>query len=110
MRSAVEAFKLANGLFVIPIMMAYAPLLLTGGNGWLDVFGAAGITLALVVTIAMSVERYLFTHMTKLMVLLSVTAAVLLVLPSTWSRACGLLVCLLVLALNYRAHRRSQSL
>ena len=72
--------------------------------------GAAGITLALVVTIAMSVERYLFTHMTKLMVMLSVTAAVLLVLPSTWSRACGLLVCLLVLALNYSAHRRSQSL
>ena len=110
MRSAVEAFKLANGLFVIPIMMAYAPLLLTGGNGWVDVLGASVITLALVVTIAMSVERYMFTHMSKTLVVLGVFAAVLLVTPSMWSRGLGLLVCLMVLMLNYVAHRRSQSL
>ena len=58
----------------------------------------------------MSVEQYMFTHMTKPMVALGVLSAVLLVMPFVWSRGFGLLLCLLVLALNYIAHRRSQSL
>ncbi|HCD28577.1 MAG TPA: transporter, partial [Gammaproteobacteria bacterium] len=40
MRSAVEAFKLANGLFVIPLMMAYTPLLYGVDAGWGDVLWA----------------------------------------------------------------------
>ena len=34
MSAAVSALKLANGLFGIPLMMAYSPLLLTDAQGW----------------------------------------------------------------------------
>ena len=40
MRSAVEAVKLASGLFIIPLMMAYA-LLLSTEFGWGGVLLAA---------------------------------------------------------------------
>ena len=108
MRSAMEAFKLANGLFVIPLMMAYAPLLLIGGQNWLDVLGASAITLALVVSIAISIERFLFTHVSKSLAIVGIAATLLLVTPFTWSRWLGLATCLLVVTVNYIASRRSQ--
>ncbi len=105
MKSAIEAFKLANGLFVIPLMMAYAPLLLVEGHTWLDVLGASAITLALVLAIAMTVERYLFTHLSRGLAMVSAVAALLLVAPSNWSRGLGLAACLVVLVVNYAASR-----
>ena len=41
MKTAVEAFKLSNGLFVIPFLMAYTPLLFVDELAWFDVAGAA---------------------------------------------------------------------
>ena len=105
MRSAVEAFKLANALFVIPLMMAYAPLLLDGNNSWFDVLGASAVTLALIVTIAITIERYFFTQVSTGLVIVSAAAAVLLLVPFDWSRWLGLAACLIVLTLNYLASR-----
>jgi TRAP transporter 4TM/12TM fusion protein len=101
MRAAVEAFKLAGGLFVIPLMMAFTPLLLTAERGWFDVLPAAGVTLCMVLAIAMTVERYLFDHLPKALVLLSGLSAALLLWPSTWSRSLGVLICLSVVAMNF---------
>ncbi len=107
MKSAIEAFKLANGLFVIPLMMAYTPLLLAGEHGWQDVLSASAITLALVLSIAMSIERYLFTRLGAALSVLSALAAVALVIPSGWSRGLGLTACVILVALNYLASRRA---
>lgn len=106
MRAAVEAFKLAGGLFVIPLMMAFTPLLLTSQRSWFDVLPAAGVTLCMVLAIAMTVERYLFDHLPKAQVLLSGLSAGLLLWPATWSRSIGVLICLSVVAMNFVHSRR----
>ena len=105
MRSAVEAFKLASGLFVIPLMMAYTPLLLDGVNGWGDVLFAALLTLSLIVTIAMLSERFLFDVVTLPYVLVGLVAIGLLLVPQTWVRIVGIAVVLALILLNYRASR-----
>ncbi len=110
MQSALSAFKLANGLFVIPIMMAYAPLLLTGDNTWLDVLGASAVTLALIVTIAMLFERYLFARLNVGLLALSGVTAALLVVPVDWSRWLGLGLFAVIVALNYQSSRQPQNM
>ncbi len=107
MSAAVEAFKLANGLFVIPLMMAYSTLLLAGENGWGDVLEAAGITLALILMIAMTVERYLFTAMPKAWLPVCVISVILLLVPFGPVRWGGVLLALVVLAFNFQASRRA---
>ena len=39
MGAAIEAVKLAKGLFLVPLMMVYSPLLLTADNSWGQVLG-----------------------------------------------------------------------
>lgn len=90
MRSAVEAFKLANGLFVIPLMMAYTPLLLSPENDWRDVVYAGLVTLAMVVTIAMLSERFLFKAIAVPGVVVGLVAIVCLLLPHDGVRLLGI--------------------
>ena len=54
----LSALKLANGLFVIPLMMAYSPLLLTPDQGWPVVLLAGAVTLLLIVVLAMALEGF----------------------------------------------------
>lgn len=107
MASAVEAFKLANGLFVIPLMMAYAPLLLTPDVGWMEVAVSALVTLGLVVAIAMASERFLFVALGGWWVLASVVGAVMLLVPHWGLRSVGLLLVTAVVVRNYLTARSS---
>ncbi len=103
MRSAIEAFKLANGLFVIPLMMAYSTLLLTGDNGWFDVLTAGCVTLALIVCLAVSIQRYLFVELGTIWFWVAVVSAVCLVLPNTLTRIVGGVGCVAVVLANFIA-------
>ncbi len=106
MRSAIEAFKLANGLFVIPLMMAYTPLLLANENTWFDVLFAGLVALGMVVTIAMLSERFLFSTLGKLSFSLGLVAIVCLLVPYDPVRMVGmLLVIALVLANGFAARQ-----
>lgn len=106
MRSAIEAFKLANGLFVIPLMMAYAPLLLTGENGWPQVLFAGVVTLGMVVTIAMLNERFLFAPLNKVGFVIGLSAIVLLLIPYDLSRIVGLVIVVALVVWNSRLAKR----
>jgi len=103
--SAVTAFKLAGGLFVIPLMMAYSSLLLVDGRSWSAVLGAAGITLAVIIATASAVERYLFGPLSRTQALMCWVAAGCLLYPDQYSRAIGLVMCAVVMIVNYRASR-----
>ena len=102
MRSAVEAFRLASGLFVIPLMMAYSPLLLTGQNSWPDVLLAGLVTLALIVAIAMVTTRFLFTQVGKWQLGLAGLSIVILIYPSIAGRVAAVGLVMIVALLNYR--------
>lgn len=92
MGSAVEAVKLASGLFIIPLMMAYSPLLLSAEFGWAGVLLSAVVTGLLMLMLAMLLQQYLFRPVTPGGRTIALLAAALLVYPSTVSRAVGAVV------------------
>ena len=92
MGSAVEAVKLASGLFIIPLMMAYSPLLLGAEFGWTGVLLSAVVTGLLMLMLAMLLQQYLFRPVTSGGRAIALLAAALLVYPSTASRAVGAVV------------------
>ena len=102
MASAVEAVKLASGLFVIPLMMAFSPLLLSAEYGWSGVLLSAGVTGLLMLMLIMALQRYLFAPVTGAMRIAAVLAAALLVYPDLWSRWVGALLALALLISNRR--------
>jgi len=106
MRSAVEAFRLANGLFVIPLMMAYTPLLLGAGNDWGDVALAAGLTLTVIILLAAVSERFLFGAMRAAWIPVGLAAIALLLYPSNIVRGIGFLTAFVVIAVNYVSARK----
>ena len=63
MKSSVEAFKLAAGLFVIPLMMAYSGLINTSGETFEFILSAL-MTLAIIVAMALGIEGYLLRKLT----------------------------------------------
>ncbi|WP_394205197.1 TRAP transporter permease [Shewanella waksmanii] len=64
MKSSVEAFKLAGGLFIIPIMMAYTNLLNPEATTMEFVFAIVQ-TGAIILAIAIAIEGYLLQSLTK---------------------------------------------
>ncbi len=63
MRSSIEAFKLAAGLFIIPLMMAYSGLIIIDDH-WLDFVLAIVRTIAIIVAMAMVIEGYFLKPLT----------------------------------------------
>jgi len=102
MRSAVEAVKLASGLFVIPLMMAFSPLLLSTEFGWSGVLVGALVTGLLMLMLVMVLQQFLFAPVSWLARMAALSAAMLLVYPSTLSRAVGALLAFGVMVVNYR--------
>lgn len=107
MASAVSALKLANGLFVIPLMMAYSPLLLTDAQGWPVVLVAGAVTLLLIVVLAMALEGFLWTTVPKYLRVAALVCAGLLVWPDTLVRSLGAVLALFLFAVNWLQARRS---
>ena len=105
MASAVSALKLANGLFIIPLMMAYTPLLLTETQGWSVVLLAGAVTLLLIVVLAMALEGFLITTVPTYMRAVAIACAGLLVWPAPSARIVGVVLALLLFAVNWLQSR-----
>ncbi len=102
MGSAVEAVKLASGLFVIPLMMAFSPLLLSAEYGWTGVLVSAAVTGLLLLMLMMVMQRYLFASVSAALQLAALLSAALLVYPSGLTRMLGALLAASLMAINYR--------
>ena len=104
MQSAVEAVKLASGLFIIPLMMAFSPLLLSGENGWSGVLMSALVTGLLMLMLSMVLQKFLFAPVSFLYRAMALVAAGCLVYPSPTSRLVG---SLLAIALMFRNRQKA---
>ena len=82
MKTAVEAFKLSNGLFVIPLLMAYTPLLLLEDLGWFDVAFAGFNGLVLIVLLAVVLERFAFCTLQNHEIILALICIFLVSVPA----------------------------
>ncbi|AMO55246.1 transporter [Endozoicomonas montiporae] len=103
-KASIEAFKLAAGLFVIPIMMAYSGLINTDGNAFGFVVGVIQ-TLAVIIAMAMAVEGYLLRPLTLVERILCAISLPLLLFNPAGFGLLGLLMTVAVVILQW--HRRA---
>jgi TRAP transporter 4TM/12TM fusion protein len=92
MRTAFTSWKLAKGLYIIPIIMAYRPLLGIGNTYELmhwEVVITMGVTSLGLVAFASTIERYFLRPATWLETLLFGAASVGLLWPAYWADWCG---------------------
>ena len=109
MKTAIQAFKLSNALFVIPLLMAYTPLLLYGDRGWLEV-GLAGVNaLSVIVVLAVILERFAFAKMEAIEIFFAAVCLVLLILPHDWMKAIGISALVVLLIVNYKKSRTAST-
>jgi TRAP-type uncharacterized transport system fused permease subunit len=88
MRTAFTSWKLAKGIYIIPIIMAYRPLLMNGTP--FDVITTMICTLIGLIAFAACLDRYFLDHATWFEVLLLFGAASCLFWPSGWFDLIGL--------------------
>jgi TRAP transporter 4TM/12TM fusion protein len=106
MRTAITSWKLAKGLYIIPIIMAYRPLLGMGENYEL-MHWEVGYTMILttlgLIAFASGLERYFLRKTTWLETILFWLAAAGLFWPEYWADVAGFiaLVCAVVLQKCY---------
>jgi len=95
MRTAFSSWKLAKGLYIIPIIMAYRPLLMNGPAD--EVVITMISTLVGLIAFAACLDRYLLDHATWFEVLLLFGAAVGLFWPEGWIDLVGFALFAIVL-------------
>ncbi|MBW1776532.1 MAG: TRAP transporter permease [Deltaproteobacteria bacterium] len=107
MKTAFTSWKLAKGLYIIPIVMAYRPLLGVGDKyeiNHIEVYVTAVVTTLGLIAFAAALERYFFRRATWLETGLFLAAATGLFWPSYWTDIAGLGAFLAALALQ-KLHR-----
>ncbi len=102
MKTAVEAFKLSNGLFVIPFLMAYTPLLFVEELAWFDVAGAAAGGFVLIIMLAVFLERFAFCRLSPLELFLVPVCIVLIVFPASYTKLFGAALAFGLMLLNWK--------
>ena len=106
MRTAFTSWKLAKGLYIIPLVMAYRPLLGMGDNyellHWEVILTMVTTSLGLV-AFAAAIERYFIRRATVLETLLLWLAAAGLLWPEGWVDAVGFVALAAAVALQKRA-------
>ena len=101
MRSSVEAFKLAGGLFLIPFMMAYTGLINTDGDV-LGLFIAILQTIAIIIALAVAIEGYLLHELTGTERLLSIASLPVLLFNPAGFWFAGVLLIAVIVGLQWR--------
>ncbi|SDH48908.1 TRAP transporter permease [Roseospirillum parvum] len=105
MKTSIEAWKFAKGLYLIPLFMVFNPVIITGGPLPLVLWTGAIAILALV-AFAATLEGHLFTRMDPLSRLLVIPGVIALFQPDITIEAIGAAGLLAVLGLNALLARR----
>jgi TRAP-type uncharacterized transport system fused permease subunit len=103
MRTAFTSWKLAKGLYIIPLVMAYRPLLGVGPDyslmHWEVILTMLTTTLGLV-AFAATIERYFLRRATLVETALFAVATVGLLWPVAWVDGVGMIAFIAAIALQ----------
>jgi TRAP transporter 4TM/12TM fusion protein len=105
MKTAFTSWKLAKGLYIIPIIMAYHPLLLNGTP--MAVTKTVIFSLLSIIAFVVCLERYFLTHLTWPETILQGAAALLLIWANPTFNSIGLV--LFIILVVYQLIRRKKS-
>lgn len=104
MATGFQSWKLAKGLYVIPLLFAYTPFI---GGSWADDFTIFFFALFGLYAFAAGLEGFMETRLSLSLRLVSLGCAVALLWPAAWYvHAAGLVVLVAVFIPNFRAARR----
>ena len=104
MKTALQAWKMAKGLYLIPLFMIYNPELITGGETWYYVWTIV-IAFVALLAFAAALEGYLFTKMAWYSRLLAVIGLIMIFYPSFTYEVIGLVTMASVVLINFGRHR-----
>ena len=104
MRTALQAWKMAKGLYLIPLFMVYNPELITGGETWYVIWTIVVAFVALL-AFAAALEGYLFTKMAWYSRILAVIGLVLIFYPTFTFEVIGMVCMSIVVLINLTRHR-----
>ena len=107
MRTGVEAWKFAKGLYLIPLFMIYNPEIITGGPVLLVAWNILTAVAALGAFTA-ALEGYMFTWMYGFSRLLVSVGVVAIFWPNHLAELAGFVLILVVLGINYFKLRREE--
>ena len=101
MKSAVQAFKLAQGFFIIPIMMAFSGLIWMEGQN-IDFIIAIVLTIGLIIAFAGSIEGRLATKLPISARILLLFAGFTMLVPYLYINLIGIIIIVMTTLVNYR--------
>ncbi|MBT8371312.1 MAG: TRAP transporter permease, partial [Deltaproteobacteria bacterium] len=106
MKTAFTSWKLAKGLYIIPIIMAYHPLLLNGTPG--EVLLTIFLSTAAIIAFVVCLERYFLTALSWPETILQAIAAILLIWADRMFNyiGIGLFVSLVIFQIYIRIRKR----
>jgi TRAP transporter 4TM/12TM fusion protein len=109
MRTAVEAWKFAKGLYLIPLFMVYNPEIVLGGPLPIVIWTAVTAAAALG-AFAAALEGFIFTRMYLVSRILAVLGTIGIFWPDLRVEIAGFALIILVLGINFLKLRREQRL
>jgi TRAP transporter 4TM/12TM fusion protein len=104
MKSAVQAFKLAQGFFIIPIMMAFSGLIWMEGQN-IDFIIAVILTIGLIIAFAGTIEGRLATKLPLAARGLLLVAGFTMLVPHLYINILGIAIIVIITLVNYRTSR-----
>jgi TRAP transporter 4TM/12TM fusion protein len=107
MKTGIQAWKFAKGLYLIPLFLVYNPEMVVGGPawyvGWTVVAGLVALS-----AFAAALEGYMFTRMAWYSRILVGAGLVMIFYPSFAVEVAGMGLMLVVLTVNWLRWRREQ--
>ncbi len=101
MKSAIQAFKLAQGFFIIPIMMAFSGLIWMEGQN-VDFIIAIILTVGLIIAFAGTIEGRLATKLSLSARTMLLVSGFTMLVPYLYINLAGIVVIVVVTLINYR--------
>lgn len=108
MKTGVQAWKFAKGLYLIPLFLIYNPEMVMGGPMWYVIWTVL-IALVGLAAFASALEGYMFTHMAWYSRILVVTGLVLIFVPNFTAEVSGMALMLIILVVNWMRSRQNQA-
>jgi TRAP transporter 4TM/12TM fusion protein len=107
MRTGVQAWKFAKGLYLVPLFMIYNPEIIMGGPVLVVAWNIL-TALAALLAFAAALEGYMFTRMYPISRVLASVGVVGIFYPNFWVELAGFGLILLVLVINLLKRRGEQ--
>jgi TRAP transporter 4TM/12TM fusion protein len=104
MATGVQSWKLAKGLYIVPLLFAYTPFI---GGSWIDDFTIFFFALFGLYAFAAGLEGFMEARVSLPVRLLSIGCAAALLWPTTvWVHLLGLIVLIVLFVGSFRKSRR----